>query len=75
MDEDQKILTIISEHLGISKNELTLDSDLREDLNAQDIEIADLIMKLEKEFALHLSSDDVKNVKTIRDILDLIKIS
>lgn len=72
MEEKQKILKIISDYLGISPEELKPEADLREDLNAQDLEITDLIMHLEKEFSLTFSPDDTKRLKTVSDLIELI---
>lgn len=72
-DKEAKIKEIISKHLGISLTELTESADLREDLNAEDIEIADLIAKLEKEFAVALAPDEVSGIKTIGDITELFR--
>lgn len=74
MNIDQKIIKIISLHLGIPKNEIQENSYLKEDLNAQNIEIADLLMKLEKEFSIRLSPQEAQNIETVRDIIDIFKI-
>ncbi len=73
MSEEQKIIKIISDHLGISEDEVNEDSHLFTDLNAQKIEIADLLMKLEKEFNVQLSADEIKDIETVRDVLDIFK--
>lgn len=75
MDEEKKILTIISDHLGVPLKDLSLNSHLRSDLNAQSLEIADLIKVLETEFEVHFTSEDVKSLHTVRDIVDLVRIS
>ena len=71
MTNQQQILNIISEHLGIDVKKIQLDHDLIEDLNSQKLEIADLIMKLEKTFSIHLTPDDSSTIKTVQDIIDL----
>ena len=73
MSEDQKkVYTIISHKLGIPENELNDSADLRNDLNAQDIEIADLLMEIEKSFEVHFTSDEASGIHTIGDIIDLV---
>jgi acyl carrier protein len=68
----QKIRRIISDHLGISLNELTENADLRDDLNAEELEIADLLAKLEEVFATNLSPEDAIRFKTVGDITDFL---
>jgi acyl carrier protein len=65
-----KIKSILSDHLGIAVQDLTPNADLREDLNAEELEIADLLMKLEKELAIRISREDAKRIKTVGDILE-----
>jgi acyl carrier protein len=73
MDEEQKkVLNIISRKLGIPVAELHLDADLKTDLNAQDIEIADLLMEIEKEFDYHFSPEEVLQIHSIGDLVDLV---
>lgn len=71
MDDEQKIKKIISDHLGIAIQELTAEADLRKDLNAEDLEIADLLTKLEKEFSQKVSPEDARHLKTVNDIVAL----
>ena len=75
MNEEQKIINLVSNILGISPNEVKAESHLKDDLNAQDLEITDLLLQLEKEFSVQFSPDETKNIETIQDIIDLVKIS
>lgn len=61
---------MISDRLGISLGELPANADLREDLNAEELEIADLLTTLEKELDVPLSPDEAKRMKTVGDVLD-----
>ena len=72
-NKEDKIKKIVSDHLGISPKELTESADLREDLNAEEVEIADLLAKLENECAVNLSVEDAGTLKTIGDIMEFFK--
>lgn len=72
-NKEDKIKKIVSDHLGISPKELTESADLREDLNAEEVEIADLLAKLEKECAVNLSVEDASTLKTVGDIMEFFK--
>lgn len=72
MSEEQKIIAIISTHLGISPTEIELNADLREDLNAQELEITDILMQIEKEFNCQFPPENTKNINTVKDIIDLV---
>jgi acyl carrier protein len=71
MDEEKTIKKVISETLGVSIKDLHGDSDLREDLNAQDLEIVDLLMKLEKLFKVNITPEETKKTNTVDDIIEL----
>lgn len=73
MNDEHKIKEIISNQLGISIQELTPNADLRQDLNAEEIEIADLLTKLEKEFATKIHLDESITIKTVSDIVEFFK--
>jgi len=69
MSDEEKIKKIISDHLGIAIQDVTLDADLRKDLNAEDLEISDLFTKLEKEFSQTVTPEDAKHLKTVNDVI------
>ncbi len=75
MDIKQKIINIISETLGTHPSKLSQESDLRQDLNADELEISDLIMKLESHFKTTISKQEARDVKTVGDLIELIKSS
>ncbi len=69
MTDEEKIRKIISDHLGIAIQEVTLAADLRKDLNAEELEIADLLTKLEKEFSQTVTAHDARRLKTVNDVI------
>lgn len=71
MDDTQRLKKIISEELGIALRDLTDKADLRVDLNAEELEIADCIAKIEQVFSHRLSEEEIKRVRTVSNILDL----
>ena len=64
---------IINEQLGISEDEITLDSNFLEDLGADSLELIDLIMALESEFDLEVPEEDIEEIETVGDVVDYIK--
>ena len=69
MNDEEKIKKIISDQLCIAAQELTPNADLRKDLNAEDLEVADLFTKLEKEFSQHVTPQDARKLRTVNDIV------
>jgi len=71
--EFEKIREIISEQLGIDKEEITLDTSIYDDLGADSLDLVELIMAFEQEFDLEIDDDDVEKIKTIGDAVNYIK--
>jgi acyl carrier protein len=68
----EKVKAIVVEQLGIEEEEITPTTTF-EDLNADSLDIVELIMALEEEFDLDIADEEVENIKTIEDIVNYIK--
>ena len=69
----EKIRSIISEKLGIDEEEITMESAFIEDLNADSLDIVELIMALEDELEMEIPDEDVENFKTVGDVVNYVK--
>lgn len=67
-----KVAELLSEQLGISKNEIALDSDVIKDLGADSLDVVQLLMSLEEDFGITVSEEEASNLKTVEDIIKLI---
>lgn len=65
----QQVITIISNHTGAEPTEVTADSYLLDDLNADQLTIADIIGELEETFHLDIPQEDISQFKTVGDII------
>ena len=69
----EKIREIICDQLELEEDVVTMDAILLEDLGADSIDLADLVMTFEDEFDLEISDDDLENIKTVGDIVKYIE--
>lgn len=69
----EKIREIICEQLELEEDVVTMDAVLLEDLGADSIDLADLVMTFEDEFDLEISDEDLENIKTVGDIVKYIE--
>lgn len=69
----EKIKQMISEKLNVSEDEITEDTVLTDDLGADSIDIMELIMAFEAEYDIELPTEELENVSTVKDIMDLMK--
>lgn len=69
----EKIRGIVSEHLSVEKESISLDTSLKEDLGADSLEMFEVVMALEEEYEIEISTDELNNVNTVEDIVNFLK--
>jgi len=62
-----KVKHIIAEQLGVSEDSITLESSFIEDLNADSLDIVELISAFEQEFDLEISDSAAEKIATVGD--------
>lgn len=70
---EEKIISLIAEKLGKKKDQVTLKTNLVEDLGADSLDVVELIMTFEDEFGVTLPDEDVAKMKTVGDVVTYIK--
>ncbi len=68
-----KLIGIIAEQFSVDEENISMDTSFKDDLNADSLDLVELIMSLEDEFDLELEDDLVENIETVRDARDYIK--
>ncbi len=63
-----KIKEVVAEQLGVDVTELTSETSLKEDLNADSLDLFQIIMSLEEEFGIEIPTEDTESINTIGDI-------
>lgn len=69
----EKIVGMISEQFHIDEDDITMDTSFREDLNADSLDLVELIMSLEDEFELEVDDDIVEKIETVGEAVNYIK--
>ena len=64
---------LIAEQLMIDESEVTLESDFIADLNADSLDLVQLLILLEKEYGVSFSDEEIKSVKTVGDVVAFIE--
>lgn len=67
-----KVSNILSEELGIDPETIDMDANFIEDLNADSLDIVDLIVEMEHEFDLSIPDDEAEQIKTVGDAVNYI---
>ncbi len=68
----EKVRSIVSDELNIPENEITLSTSFLGDLNADSLDIYQLVTIIEEEFDIELSDKDIDKITRVNDIVDYI---
>ena len=69
---EEKVINIISNKLGLPKEEVTPAASFTMDLGADSLDTVELIIDFEKAFNLKISDEDAMNIKTVGDAIEYI---
>ncbi len=73
MTIQQEVIDIIVEQLGVDANDVTPEKSFVEDLNADSLDLTELIMTFEERFGFEISEEDSEKLKTVADVIDYIE--
>ena len=69
----EKVREILCDQLDLEPEDVTLDTNIIDDLGADSLDLVDFVMSLEDEFDKEIPDEDVENIKTIGDIVSYIE--
>ncbi len=73
MTIQQEVIEIIVEQLGVDIADVTMDKSFVEDLNADSLDLTELIMTFEERFGFEISEEDAEKLKTVADVVSYIE--
>lgn len=73
MTIQQEVIDIIVEQLGVDANDVAPNKSFVEDLNADSLDLTELIMTFEERFGFEISEEDAEKLKTVGDVIDYIE--
>ena len=68
-----KVVEIIIEQLGVEDKEITMETSLMKDLEADSLDAVEIIIALEDEFGIEIPDTEAENFKSIGDIVKYIE--
>ena len=73
MDVEQKVKEIICEQLSVEESEVTKEASFVETLNADSLDIVELIMAFEESFEIEIPDDKAEKIRTVGDAVSYIE--
>ena len=70
MSAEDRLKKIIAEQLSVAEEDITPEASFIEDLNADSLDLVELIMSLEEEFGVKISDEDAEKIQTVQDAMD-----
>jgi acyl carrier protein len=74
----ERVRALIVEQLGVEEEEVTANASFVDDLNADSLDLVELIMSIEEEFSkdgnqMEISDEDAEKIKSVQDAIDYLR--
>lgn len=68
----ERVKSALSEQLGVDESEITDDASFQEDLDADSLDLVELIMELEDQFGVKIPDEDAQKLTTVGQAVDYV---
>ena len=69
----EKLIEIVAEQLHVEETEVKPETDFKEDLRADSLDLYELVMALEEEYDVEIPTEDLEKLTTVQAVLDYLK--
>ena len=70
MSIQDRVIAIVAEEYGVSKDKITRETSFIDDLNADSLDTIEVIMELEEEFDINIPDDVAEKIQTVGQAID-----
>jgi acyl carrier protein len=70
---EERLKKIVAEQLGVDESQVVPGAHFAKDLNADSLDLVELIMSIEEEFGIEISDDDAAKIETVNDALQYLE--
>jgi acyl carrier protein len=67
-----KIQEITADRLGVDEGDVTSEASFREDLEADSLDLVELIMELEEQFGMEIPDEEAEKITTVEEAVDYV---
>ncbi|ERK51060.1 acyl carrier protein [Eubacterium ramulus ATCC 29099] len=69
----EKMKEMIADQLSVDEDKITLESNFKDDLDADSLDLFELVMALEEEYGIEIPSEELESLTTVGAIIDYLK--
>ena len=69
----ERVQSIVAEQLGVEPEKVVPEAEFEADLNADSLDLVELIMSLEEEFGVEISDEEAEKIRKVSDAIDYIE--
>lgn len=69
---DEKVWTMMSEKLGLEKEQIKMESSFSDDLGVDSLDTLELFTEVEKEFGIKIEDEAAEKLTTVKALVDFI---
>jgi acyl carrier protein len=69
----ERIQGIVAERLGVEESQVVESAEFIGDLNADSLDLVEVIMAMEQEFDLEIKDEDAENIRTVGDAVKYVE--
>ncbi len=69
----EKVRAMLAKQLNLQEDKIKLESDIVKDLGADSLDVVELLISLEDDYGISIPEEDIANVKTVKDIVEMIE--
>ena len=73
MSVEERVIEIVSEQMGVSKDQVSRETSFINDLGADSLDTVELVMELEEEFDITIPDEKAEQIQTVGQAVDYIK--
>lgn len=69
----EKVQEIVVDQLGVEEEEVKLEANFKEDLDADSLDLFEIVSALEEEFDMEIPTEELQKILTVKDAVDYIE--
>ncbi len=73
MSVEERVIEIVSEQMGVAKDQVTKETDFVNDLGADSLDTVELVMEFEEEFDITIPDEEAEKIRTVGQAIQYIE--